>query len=416
MPPDIALADAAANLAAALLIGVLIGGQREATHGFHPGLRDFLLIALAGGVCGLLGNAWLAAAVLLGIAALLVVFHFEERAQRTGITTELAGIATFLLALLAASPAVRWGKPVAIGVAILIAAFLEAKQRLQHLLRETITESEFNATLLFVTVVLVIYPLLPVGSFGPYAFFSPRQVWMFVILISSISYAGYFLEKFLGQEKGLVYMSILGGLASTTAATLHFARLSRERPLETRGLLRGFLIANTVQFPRTFLILVIANQELARAAAWPLALLTLAGIGMAGAAPRPGTHGSGPQHDNPFRLQPALRFGALFTAIVFLSKVASARAGPQAFLGTSLLGGLVDVATVIAPASDLLKAQGIDLRTAEYAVLLALAANAALKIVIASVAGTRAFALRLTVPYLVWVAAAGLGLWAAQAF
>ncbi len=77
-------------------------------------------------------------------------------------------------------------------------------------MRETITAQEFNATLGFVTVVLVIYPLLPAGTFGPYAFFSPRQVWMFVILISSISYIGYFLEKFLGEEKGLVYTAILG--------------------------------------------------------------------------------------------------------------------------------------------------------------------------------------------------------------
>ena len=123
----------------------------------------------------------------------------------------------------------------AIGVTIVVAAFLEARQRLHKLLRETITEQEFNATLAFVGVVLVIYPLLPTGSYGPYQFFNPRQVWMFVILISSISYLGYFLEKFLGEEKGLIYTSILGGLASTTAATLLFARLSKERPEETLG-------------------------------------------------------------------------------------------------------------------------------------------------------------------------------------
>src|SRR4029077_2336825 len=152
-------------------------------------------------------NPWLSGAALLSIAALLAVFHFEERATRKGITTELAGIATFVLALLAASAQFHFGKPIAIGTAILIAAFLEAKQRLQHLLRETITETEFNATLAFVTVVLVVYPVLPVGTFGPYMFFSPRQVWMFVILISSISYVGYFLEKFLGAEKGLAYTS-----------------------------------------------------------------------------------------------------------------------------------------------------------------------------------------------------------------
>ena len=281
MPIDPALAADAAHLSGALLVGAMIGAQREATPGDHPGLRDFLLIGLAGGVCGLLENPWLSAAALLSIAAVLTVFHFEDRAHRAGITTELAGIATFGLALLASSAQVRLGGSIAIAVSILIAIFLETKQRLQHLLRETISQEEFNATLGFVTVVLVIYPLLPAESFGPYAFFSPRQVWMFVILISSISYAGYFLEKFLGEEKGLVYTAILGGLASTTAATLHLARLSKERPGETLELLRGFLIANSVQFPRAFLIVALVNKDLAIACAWPLALTTLAGIVMA---------------------------------------------------------------------------------------------------------------------------------------
>ena len=416
MPTGLALPDAAAHLAAALLVGTLVGAQREATPGDHPGLRDFLLIAVAGGVCGVLGNAWLDAAMLLGIAALLTVFHFEERAKRAGITTELAGMATFSLAVLAGTPSLSWGGPVAIAITILIGAFLEAKQRLQHLLRETITEPEFNATLAFVTVVLVIYPLLPVGAYGPYTFFSPRQVWMFVILISSISYIGYFLEKFLGPEKGLVYTSILGGLASTTAATLHFARLSKVRPGETLSLLRSFLIANTVQFPRTFLIVILVSRDLAWACAWPLALMTAAGAALAWAAGwlarrASNTPLAGPEHTNPFRILPALQFGALFTAIVFLTKAAEARGGSQGFMETSLLGGLVDVATVIAPASDLLKGQHIGIRTAEFAVLLALASNAALNVALAAAAGPRAFSLRIAIPYLAWIAAAALGLW-----
>jgi uncharacterized membrane protein (DUF4010 family) len=416
MPIDPALASQASHLSGALLVGAMIGAQREATPGDHPGLRDFLLIGLAGGVCGLLENPWLSAAALLSISAVLTVFHFEDRAHRAGITTELAGIATFGLALLAASEQIRLGGSIAIAVSILIAIFLETKQRLQHLLRETINQAEFNATLGFVTVVLVIYPLLPPESFGPYAFFSPRQVWMFVILISSISYIGYFLEKFLGEEKGLVYTAILGGLASTTAATLHLSRLSKERPGETLQLLRGFLIANSVQFPRAFLIVALVNQDLALACAWPLALTTVAGVVMAQIATvlaRRANHPESvapPEHSNPFRIRPALQFGALFTAVVFLSKVATARAGPQAFVGTSLLGGLVDVATVIAPASDLLKADHIGVRTAELAVLLALASNGVLKLILAALAGTRAFTLRITLAYVVWAVAAGVGL------
>ena len=72
--------------------------------------------------------------------------------------------------------------------------------------------------------------------------------------------------------------------------------------------------------------------------------------------------------------------------------------------------GASSSATVIAPASDLLKASHIGVRTAELAVLLALASNGVLKLVLAAVAGTRAFTLRITLAYVVWVVAAGVGL------
>jgi uncharacterized membrane protein (DUF4010 family) len=391
---------------------LLIGGQREAAHrnaaeGVLPGLRDFLIIAMAGGVCGILGTPWLTAPVLISITALLAVFHFEDRLQRRGITTELAGVSAFALAYLAASPAPSFAEPVAIGVTLIVVVFLETKQRIEILLRETISPTEFNATLAFIGVVVVIYPLLPIGAYGPFAFFEPRQVWKFVILISSLSYIGYFLEKFLGEERGLFYTSVLGGLASTTAATLLFARESREHPQDTFGLWRAFVIANTVQFPRTLLIVVAVSPHLARAIVWPLAAMFFAGI--VGAEilarwPHKKIEAVPMQSGNPFRILPALRFGALFAGVVFISKAAAARLGDGAFYWTSLLGGLVDVSTVIAPAGELLKSQSMTLTTAEIAVLLALASNAVQKIAVAASSGTREFAVRVTAAFGVWSA------------
>jgi uncharacterized membrane protein (DUF4010 family) len=422
MDAGISLSTAVESLAGALLIGLMIGGQREAAHreavqketeyietsGWTaPGLRDFLIVALAGGVCGLLGTPWLTAPVLISITTLFAVLHYEDRATRHGITTELAAVATFALSYLSASPVPSFAEPVAIGVTLIVVVFLETKQSIEKLLRRTINVTEFNATLAFVGVVVVIYPLLPEGAFGPYAFFEPRQVWKFVILISSISYVGYFLEKFLGEEQGLFYTSVLGGLASTTAATLLFARESKERPEDTFGLWRAFVIANTVQFPRTFLIVMAVSPDLTRVIAWPLAAMFVCGILLAemlrrwphkriGAVPS--------QSGNPFRIVPALRFGAMFAGVVFLSKWAAATLGTGAFYWTSLLGGLVDVSTVIAPAAELLKTQGIGLKTAEIAVLLALAANAVQKILVAVSAGTRDFAWRVTAVFALWFA------------
>jgi uncharacterized membrane protein (DUF4010 family) len=306
-----------------------------------------------------------------------------------------------------------FAEPVAIGVTLIVVVFLETKQYIEKLLRETISVTEFNATLAFVCIVVVIYPLLPVGAYGPYQFFDPRQIWKFVILISSISYLGYFLEKFLGQEKGLFYTSVLGGLASTTAATLLFARESREHPQDTFGLWRAFVIANTVQFPRTFLIVLAVSPELARVCVWPLAAMLVCGVLTAeilGRWPHKRIEPVPMKSGNPFRILPALRFGAMFAGVVFLSKWASATLGPDAFYWTSLLGGLVDVSTVIAPAGELLKSNSMTLGTAEIAVLLALAANAVQKILVAASSGTLEFALRVTAMFALW-AAVGAGTW-----
>jgi uncharacterized membrane protein (DUF4010 family) len=404
------------SLAGALLIGLMIGGQREAAHREMPngvdnwtipGLRDFLIITLAGGVCGILGLPWLTAAVLVSIASLLAIFHFEDRLHRHGITTELAGIAAFALSYLAASPTPSFAEPVAIGVTLIVVAFLETKQAIEKLLRETISVAEFNATLAFLGVVVVIYPLLPAGAYGPYAFFEPRQVWKFVILISSISYVGYFLDKFLGEEKGLFYTSVLGGLASTTAATLLFARESKEHPENTFGLWRAFVIANTVQFPRTLLIVLAVSPDLARVCAWPLATMLICGVALAEILkrwPHKRIEAVPMASGNPFRILPALRFGAMFAGVVFLAKAAADKFGTGAFYWTSLLGGLVDVSTVIAPAGDLLKNHSMTLATAEIAVLLALAANAVQKILVAASSGTREFALRVTAVFVLWTA------------
>src|SRR5579862_4450157 len=113
-------------ISGALLIGLLIGAQREEAGGAeHPGLRDFLLVSLGGGVCGVIANPWLDAAALLSTTAVFAIFHYEGRERRTGITTELAAIATFLLAVLAASYQHPFARPLAAGTAIVVAVFLE---------------------------------------------------------------------------------------------------------------------------------------------------------------------------------------------------------------------------------------------------------------------------------------------------
>ncbi len=401
-------------MAEALLIGFLVGAQREASLGErHPGMRDFLLISLVGALAGLLQQPWLTVAALVSITALLAVFHFQIT-ERTGITTEMAAVATFCFGYMTTTPYAQ----LAIGMTLVVVAFLEAKQALRKLVRETITATEFNDTLRFLALIFIIYPLLPVGHFGPYQFFSPRQVWLFVILVSSISYIGYFLTKFLGAQKGLALTSVLGGLSSTTAATAAFARSCHEDPQNLTAYWRATIIANAIQFPRILLILYAMNPDLARASLLPLLVMCAAGLllglvirGAWQSRSGPEESGQSVELSNPFRLLPALKFGILFTGILFLSRAAAVTVGQSAVYWTSTFGGLVDVDSISVSLSDLLAHAQIPLRTAKDGLLLALGANAVLKSIIAAYAGSLRFGAWTTAGFAAMFAAGVASLW-----
>jgi uncharacterized membrane protein (DUF4010 family) len=378
----------------ALLIGLLVGVEREADKRVerHAGLRDFITIGLMGGLCGLLNQTWLTVGGLFAVAALLVVFRFQAT-ERTGITTEFAALATFLLCVLTATPNLPWGPPLAIAVSVVLALFLDAREPLRKFFVETITEREFQDTLLFLAVIFVILPVLPDGGYGPYEFFNPRRVWIFVILVCSISWLGYFLEKFLGQRAGLTLTGVLGGIASTTAATSALARQCAEEPARTRSYAHATVLANAVLCPRVFVLIVVALPALAWSALPMLAAMLVAGFATAWLLKRgeQAVQASPVGLRNPFSLRPALKFGLLFAAVRLLVRGFGQEFGQGGALWASALGGTVDVDAIVFSLPGLVRDSKLTVEMAVLGVMIAIQANALLKTGLAYSAGGRHF-------------------------
>ena len=378
----------------ALLIGFLVGAQREAAREpeeIAPGIRDFVLIAIVGALCGLMAVPWLTVAALAAITAIILVLPFSA-GRPLALTTSIAGVTTFCLGYLTAPRSYPNGAVLAIMITVAVVALLEAKRSIHRFVRETITHAEFDDTLRFLALVFIVYPILPEGHFGPYGFFVPRAVWMFVILICSISYAGYFLEKFLGTRAGLRLSGILGGLASSTAATASLARNVGDEPGKAALYWQAVLFANAIQFPRVLAIVWFLDPPLARQAALPLGAMCLAGLAF-GYAVSPGGSAS-PERvtvRSPFRLKPALEFAAAVTGILFLTKAAAEFGGPAVYW-TSALGGTVDADAAAVSLSELVRSGGVTAAEAFGALLLALAGNAVVKTAIAVHQGGGAFA------------------------
>ena len=171
------------------------------------------------------------------------------------------------------------------------------------------------------------------------------------------------------------------------------ARDVREQPEAEQIFWQSVVLANAIQFPRVLVILEVVSPGMALQAA-PLMLamfaaglvlaLLLRRVAKAGAAPRKLSLG------NPFRLAPALKYGAVFAAILLANKWAAASYGGAAVYYTSVIGGSVDVDAVVVSLSEMLGRQ-IDPATAIRALWIALAANAVLKTVLAAVGGGASF-------------------------
>jgi uncharacterized membrane protein (DUF4010 family) len=304
--------------------------------------------------------------------------------------------------------------PLTIGLTIAVVVALEAKRAIQRFVRETITLAEFNDTLRFLVIIFVIYPVLPDGAYGPYQFFEPRLVWLFVILVSTISFAGYFLQKFLGEQRGLLLTAFVGGIASTTAATAAFARRYREEPQKLGRYWQATVLANAIQFPRLIIILAILNPQLALST-WPVfAAMTVAGLVLAallGRNTEQASHQQSIQMGNPFRLVPALKFGAIFTAILFTTKWALATTGGGAPLFAAALGGAVDVDAVLVSLARLFQEGQVDAQSTRAGILTALASNAALKSVLAFTGGSSALGWRVVAGFACMLGAGVAVLW-----
>jgi uncharacterized membrane protein (DUF4010 family) len=379
-------------IAAALLIGLLVGAQQEfalrsrgaSDNRPHYGFQEFTLIALLGAVSGLLPSPWPGVITLGGLLVFLSIpfLQSDSRMYRPGVT-QFAALATYLLAWLTTTPALPGSAEVSIALGVLLTLFLEARRSLRKQLSERITELEFSDTVRFLALIFVIYPVLPEGSFGPFGFLRPRKVWLFIILVSSISYFGYFFEKFLGSRAGFWLASILGGLASTTAVTGAMARRSADRPGETMRLVRATTLANSVQFPRVAAILAVAQPPLAMAAAIPLAVMTIAGLlttMLLRLSKSDEEEAAAPVSlRNPFRILPALKFGLIFVAVAFLSKAALALQGTGTLAFTAIFGGLLDVDAIVATATEVFASGQIDISTGVNIILIAIAANGVAK-------------------------------------
>jgi uncharacterized membrane protein (DUF4010 family) len=93
--------------------------------------------------------------------------------------------------------------------------------------------------------------------------------------------------------------------------------------------------------------------------------------------------------ENPFRLQPALVFGALFAAVLLVSESANAVLGVSGVYATAFVSGLADVDAMTLTLSKLAAEGTIAPDVATTGIVIAATANTLVKAALAWILGTR---------------------------
>jgi uncharacterized membrane protein (DUF4010 family) len=397
------LLNVALSFATAVLLGALVGIEREKRKaeegetGGIAGLRTFTLLALFGAAAGWLAretsSPWILAAGLLIVGAFVVAGYFiaaRSNPGATGLTTEVAAVVVFLLGAM-----VMFGhQELAIGLGVVTAAVLAYKQPL-HSFVDKLGWDDVYAGLRLLIATFIALPLLPDKPIDPWGALNPYSLWLLVILISSLSLVGYVLTRMLGPARGTALTGLTGGLVSSTAVTLSFAKEGRDSPQNAAALICGILLAWAVMFARVIVLVAVVNRALLTHVLVPFLVMAVVVGGFAAAlyfrgGSKDGTDAKGSlKVQNPFSLTEAAKFAAFFAVVLLAVKIVQEHFPPSGLYAVAALAGLTDVDAITLSMSEFAKSG--EARIAVIAIVIAALTNTIVKCGMAFVIAGPAF-------------------------
>lgn len=383
------------NLAIALLLGAIVGTQRgwvmrnSAEGSRIAGIRTFSLVGLLGGLIGVSAQIYSPFLLGFGLIALVILACIafiiqQKKSKDISITGVVSLLITFLLGALAVSGEVV----VAASAAVITAVVLDNKRELHQALQR-LQEYELDAALRLMLISIVLLPLLPNQTYGPWNALNPYEIWWMVVLIASISFVGYFAIKIGGAKRGILFTSLFAGLSSSTALTLQFSHLSREQEDISPLLASGILISCGTMFPRLFIVLSVINPLLA-GIIWPVILVMM--VVMYLPAWWIWHHcqienvEQNNEQKNPLALQSALFFGVVLAVIMLLSHALSGWLGDTGILILSALSGITDV-DAISLTLGRQSTQTLQVSTAAIGIIIAASVNTLVKMMMVMAVG-----------------------------
>ncbi len=384
------------NLALVLGLSFFFGLAFEEFYVKSPkkrpgGVRTFPMLALSGAGLYLVdpvhAAAFCAGLVVLGIW--LYAYYHARWSEGTpaaepggGLIIPVCNLIAYLLGPISLMEP-HW---VAVSFSVAAVLLLGARQSL-HELAQKLPSDEIMTGGKFLVLTGIVLPLLPDHPVTKLSAITPHQVWLAVVVVSTLSYASYMIRRYVSPEKGLLAASVLGGLYSSTATTVVLAKQGKEGAFARSEILSGIVLATSLMYLRLCVVVAIFNLQLAISLLPDLAGLFLAGLLLTWFCRKNGNSDGGGQiamQSNPLELSAALLFALLFVAISAASTWVRMKFGESGIYWLASIVGVTDIDPFVLSMAQG-GAGGAPLHVLDSAILIAASSNNILKSIYAAI-------------------------------
>lgn len=371
------------------LLGFFTGLEFRAYRADNPtklalgSARTYTITALLGFVLFALDHEF--RLFLAGMTALVVfygLFYYRKLAQGQASSLQmLAGLVVYCFGPVAQLLPIWF-----LALLFVSLIFTLSAKPITHRIYEHMDHREVVTLAKFLLLSAVILPLLPDRQISPYLATTPFKIWVAVVAISTISYLGYILHRYVFPRGGYLITGMLGGLYSSTATTVVLARKARSGDGGAKSITAAIVAASGMMYLRLLVLIGVLNSSFLHPAFIPFALLGGGAITAAVLLMKKGSAESvdsdAAKSQNPLELGTALLFALLFIAMLLLTKAIIHYFGATGLQLLSFGVGFTDIDPFVL---SLLKGsyQGIGMNQLAAAIFIAVGSNNFLKAIYA---------------------------------
>ena len=390
--PDQVLSGFLQKLALSLMIGILVGIEREhrrKVEEIFAGVRTFALACITGMfaayVAGLLGlGILLITTFFFALVCIILAYMKNIVYGQPGLTSPIALFCTFLLGILVAEDYYLFA---IMGAVVL--TFLLIEEKPLHTFAEHLSDEEILNSVQFLIVVFILYPIVP--DEPVFGVVNLKSAILIVVIVAFISFVSYILLQKFGTRGGMSYSGLLGGFVNSEATTSALSSMSKKTPVLVNAAYIGILLSNTSMLFRNLVIAIVVEPSgrIALLMLPPQLMIIIASSLIVVTRGKAfGAMSENLEIKSPFALGPAFKFGAGFTVLLIIAKTANDILGSTAVYATAL-GGIVSSAAVTVSMAALAVDGSVSFTTAAETAVIASIISTLNKVVLIKISGSK---------------------------